>query len=260
MKRRKIKEVELVNKIENTEDQSPSAAKLNQPYGAIDLKKCYRPYLIRGLAISLIVHCAIIGAYWISLRLSAHERKQGNFVILSYTDLGPPPSIHQEITSSVRFGSLSSRKLDFGVPIPIPNFELKAEKEFPTQEELSQSGNPQGEGGDGINIPDSVRADFAGDDMEGVTPDVPPVLLTMTVPRYPELALRQKISGTVWVRVLVDQHGGVKSAAVQKSDAEILNQAALEAARKCLFTPGLYRKRAIAAWVSIPIEFKLEQE
>jgi len=231
-----------------------------ETYGAVELKKRYRTFLIRGLAISLAVHCAFVAAYWLTLRLSTRELKGDGYVILSYAELGPPPSIRQEITSAVRFGSLAPRRLDFGTPVPIPNLELKEEKEFPTQEELSQSGNPQGEGGTGINIPDSVRADFPNDDLEGVTPDVAPVLVTMTVPRYPDLALRQKISGTVWVRVLVDQKGAVKSANVQKSDAELLNQAALEAARKCLFTPGIYRKRAIAAWVSIPIEFKLEQE
>jgi len=229
-------------------------------YGAVELKKRYRPYLLRGLAISLLLHIMFLGAYWISLRMNHPDSRKENFVIVSYAELGPPPSIHQEITAAVKFGSFAARRVDFGIPIPVPDLELKEEKPFPTQEELSQSGNPAGEGGGNINIPDSVRADFPNDDLEGVTPDVVPVLLTMTVPRYPDIALRQKISGTVWVRVLVDQKGKVTSANVQKSDAEILNQAALEAARKCLFTPGMYRKRTIAAWVSIPIEFKLEQE
>ena len=140
MKRRNVKEVEHVNKAEPAGGQSPPAANPGEPYGAIELKKRYGQYLIRGLVISLIAHCVIIGAYWISLRLSTHEKKPGGFVILSYAELGPPPSIHQEITSSVKFGSLAARKLDFGIPVPIPNLDLKAEKEFPTQEELSQSG------------------------------------------------------------------------------------------------------------------------
>jgi protein TonB len=63
----------------------------------------------------------------------------------------------------------------------------------------------------------------------------------------------------VWVRVLVDERGAVKSASVLKSDADVLNRSAIEAARKSLFRPGKYRGKPIPVWISIPIEFKLEE-
>lgn len=83
-------------------------------------------------------------------------------------------------------------------------------------------------------IPDSVYADVLGEDLEGVTPDVFPVLAKIAVPLYPEAAMKKKISGTVWLNVLVDAKGSVKSVRVLKSDAEELNQAAIDAAKICV--------------------------
>jgi TonB family protein len=157
---------------------------------------------------------------------------------------------------SARF---SFKDFNYGVPVPVPDIELKEDKPFPTQEQLSQTGNTTGEGaGGGITIPDSVYADALGEDLEGVTPDVFPVLAKIAVPLYPEAAMKKKISGTVWLNVLVDVKGSVKSVRVLKSDAEELNQAAIDAARKYAFTPGLYRNKPIPVWVSIPIEFKFD--
>ena len=145
------------------------------------------------------------------------------------------------------------------MPVPVPDIELKEDKPFPTVEQLSETGITAGNGnGGGISIPDSVQVSLLGDDLEGITPDTFPVLMKIAVPLYPEPALQKKISGTVWVNVLVDERGSVKSAKTLKSDAGELNQAALDAARKYLFTPGIYRNKPIPVWVSIPIRFRLE--
>lgn len=232
-----------------------------EEYGAKELKRGYRTRFLIGLTLSIVTHTCLVGTYWIWVRSTPPAAEAKNLFIVRYSELGPPPSIQQTLTSNLRISGLSAQRLNFGTPVPVPDVSLKVDNPFPTQEELSQSGNTTGDGsGGGINIPDSVRAEIPGDDLEGVTPDVNPVLLRMAVPRYPDAAIRGKISGTVWVRVLVDQQGAVKSANVQRSDAPVLNQAALDAARRCTFTPGLYRKRTITAWVSIPIEFKLEQD
>jgi TonB family protein len=120
-------------------------------------------------------------------------------------------------------------------------------------------GNVAGSGsGGGILIPDSVQADLLGNDLEGVTPDVAPVLMKIVVPQYPESALKKKTSGTVWLNVLVEEKGGVKSVRVLRTDAEELNQAAIQTALKYTFIPGTYRKKPIPVWVSLPIQFRLE--
>lgn len=229
------------------------------PYGAQELKWRYRPYLVRGLGLSLLFHALLLSAYWLSqLDLLSHTVKERVFVV-RYADLGPPPSLQHELLHGIPSAKYAFKDFSYGVPVPVPEVELKEDKPFPTQEELSQTGAAAGEGsGGGIMIPDSVRDDLLGGDLEGITPDVFPVLMKIAVPLYPEEAMKRKISGTVWLNVLVDQKGSVKSARVLKSDAEELNQAAMDAARKYAFTPGIYRNKPIPVWVSIPVEFRYE--
>jgi TonB family protein len=229
------------------------------PYGARELKARYRPYFLRGLWLSLLVHGLFLSAYWLS-QISLFSRvEKGRVFVVRYADLGPPPSLQHELLHGIPSAKYSLKDFDYGVPVPVPEVELKEEKPFPTQEQLSQTGPVAGEGnGGGIMIPDSVRDDLVGGDLEGITPDVFPVLMKIAVPLYPEAAMKKKVGGTVWLNVLVDQRGSVKSARVLKSDAEELNQAAMDAARKYAFTPGIYRNKPIPVWVSIPIEFRYE--
>jgi TonB family protein len=229
------------------------------PYGARELKRRYRPYFVRGLCLSLLVHGLLLSVYWLSqLDLLSHTER-GRVFVVRYADLGPPPSLQHELLHGIPSAKYSLKDFNYGTPVPVPEVELKEDKPFPTQEQLSQTGPVAGEGnGGGIMIPDSVRDDLLGGDLEGITPDVFPVLMKIAVPLYPEEAMKRKISGTVWLNVLVDQKGSVKSARVLKSDAEELNQAAMDAARKYAFTPGIYRNKPIPVWVSIPVEFRYE--
>lgn len=229
------------------------------PYGAGELKGRYRPYFLRGLCLSLLVHGLLLSVYWLSQIGFLSRTEKGRVFVVRYADLGPPPSLQHELLYGIPSAKYSFKDFNYGTPVPIPEVDLKNDKPFPTQEQLSQTGPVAGEGsGGGIMIPDSVRDDLLGDDMEGITPDVFPVLMKIAVPLYPEAAMKKRISGTVWLNVLVDQRGSVKSARVLKSDAEELNQAAMDAARKYAFSPGIYRNKPIPVWVSIPVEFRYE--
>jgi len=44
---------------------------------------------------------------------------------------------------------------------------------------------------------------------------------------------------------------------IQKSDAEIFNEPALEAAKQFIFTPAYMNNGPVAVWVSVPFKFKL---
>jgi TonB family protein len=209
--------------------------------------------------LSLLVHGLLLSVYWISQLDLGSPAEKGRVFVARYADLGPPPSLQHELLHGIPSAKYAFKDFNYGTPVPVPEVELKEDKPFPTQEELSQTGPVAGEGnGGGITIPDSVRDDLLGGDLEGITPDVFPVLMKIAVPLYPKEALKRKIGGTVWLNVLVDQNGSVKSARVLKSDAEELNQAAMDAARKYAFTPGMYRNKPIPVWVAIPVEFRYE--
>lgn len=87
-----------------------------------------------------------------------------------------------------------------------------------------------------------------------------PELKSRATPVYPPEARRQRIEGTVYTQILVDGTGMVIDAKVIKSDAEILNQAALDAARKFRFAPALKNKVPVETWVVVPFRFKLEEK
>jgi TonB family protein len=228
-------------------------------YGAPELKARYRSFVARGLGYSMALHAILISLYWLWQYIAAGPGEAGHTVIVKYADLGPPPSLLHDLVHGIPSAKYAFKDFNYGVPVPVPNLEVEEEKPFPTTEQLSDMGNVAGSGsGGGILIPDSVQADLLGNDLEGVTPDVAPVLMKIVVPQYPESALKKKTSGTVWLNVLVDEKGGVKSVRVLRTDAEELNQAAIQTALKYTFIPGTYRKKPIPVWVSLPIQFRLE--
>ncbi|MBM4160653.1 MAG: energy transducer TonB [Ignavibacteria bacterium] len=79
-------------------------------------------------------------------------------------------------------------------------------------------------------------------------------------PKYPDLATKAGIEGTVWTQVWIDESGKVTKASVTKSDAEILNQPAIDAAMQWKFKPAKKDGKPIAVWVTIPFRFKLGTE
>jgi periplasmic protein TonB len=87
--------------------------------------------------------------------------------------------------------------------------------------------------------------------------DQPPVLVHTASPAYPEQARKQKLEGTVTVRVMVNTDGLVEDAVVLRSSDPIFNEAAIEAAKQMLFRPGRLEGKAVRCAVAIPIQFVL---
>jgi TonB family protein len=83
------------------------------------------------------------------------------------------------------------------------------------------------------------------------------MLLHKEFPRYPELAKRAGLEGTVLIRLWIGKDGTVKQASMVKSDAEIFNGPSLEAAKKLTFKPAACNGTTVSIWATIPIRFKL---
>ncbi|TDU30994.1 outer membrane transport energization protein TonB [Panacagrimonas perspica] len=78
-------------------------------------------------------------------------------------------------------------------------------------------------------------------------------------PVYPSASKRLGETGTVLLRVLVDEHGQSKSIEVQSSSGySRLDRAALDAVRKWKFVPAKQGDRAISAAVLVPLTFELK--
>ena len=87
--------------------------------------------------------------------------------------------------------------------------------------------------------------------------DTKPELVNYVPPEYSEFAREAGLEGTVVVDVLVGTDGRVKEARVRSSVHSVLDNAALVAARKALFTPGKQRDIPVEVWVSLPYAFRL---
>jgi len=87
--------------------------------------------------------------------------------------------------------------------------------------------------------------------------DVPPELLKEVRPDYPDEAMKKNLEGAVWVQLRVSEEGKVTETKVQKTDAEVFNEAAIKAGSQWLFRPASLNGRPVASWVTVPFNFKL---
>ena len=87
--------------------------------------------------------------------------------------------------------------------------------------------------------------------------DKNPVPLFAPVPVYPDIAVRARLQGTVWVKILVDKNGNAKKAIIQRSDQEIFNDSAINAALRYKFTPAYIDGKPVAVWATIPFYYRI---
>jgi len=89
----------------------------------------------------------------------------------------------------------------------------------------------------------------------------PPAQVHLEQPDYPAEAQKAGIEGTAIIQALIDKEGTVLKATVKKSSGEpILDDAALKAAYKCKYSPGLQDDNPVAVWVAYTVTFSLEDK
>lgn len=108
---------------------------------------------------------------------------------------------------------------------------------------------------------DIIRTAPAGPEIE-IVPyfkvEVKPQPVVQAKPRYPDLARRAGVEGRTVIKALVDIDGSVMEVQVlQSSGNQMLDEAALAAARQWKFSPARQRDRLVRVYVAIPMEFRL---
>ena len=114
---------------------------------------------------------------------------------------------------------------------------------------------PASAGGNSGPVP-SGGASGAGAPGTWVFHEVEPVLLTMVKPQYTDMARTAGIEGRVVVWMLVGRDGRVERAEV-KQGVPLLNDPALEAARRWTFKPALADGHPVAVWVEEVFDFQI---
>jgi protein TonB len=126
-------------------------------------------------------------------------------------------------------------------PAPPPPVQQAPPAQTPTDRPLSDASGQ----GDGTARP--------------TAPGGVPVAISRPSPRYPADALRNNETGTVLLRITVDERGEpVKVEIASSSRSRSLDRAAAQAARRWTFRPAQQNGRAVTGTVEVPISFTLE--
>jgi len=227
-------------------------------YGAVELKAVYHKYRWWGLGIAIAIHGAIIGSYYVAGMLQSDEPPMVMVRLMKYSDLGPPPSMTNANTPPPISVSAPTAKPSVGAPVPVPDAEVSAEQTLATQQEMSQV-TPIGDatGAGEVAVQQDIKIDDDAPPADFVAVEKEPVVVKKVEPKYPELAMRAGLEGKVWVKIWVDKEGKAKQVVVLKSDAEIFNEPAIEAAKQFVFTPAYMNNGPVSVWVSVPFKFRL---
>ena len=232
-------------------------------YGRAEIKRSLQKNVFRALMVSITLHLMIIGSYYLFQYFDTEEGAPFVGVrIMKYSELGPPPSLMNTEQIPVTAVAVTSARPTIGIPVPVPDVEVNPEQTIATQQELSQVQSPvMGESKSGNDI--VVKEDLQIEEEPAPDAFVPveklPNPVRQVKPEYPDIARRAGIEGTVWVKILVDKQGKSKKAIVIKSDAEIFNEAALQAALQWVFTPAIMNSGPVAVWVAVPFRFQLNK-
>jgi TonB family protein len=89
----------------------------------------------------------------------------------------------------------------------------------------------------------------------------PPTIIHKVDPEYPPNAMDMNISGTIWMRVLVDTLGDVKEARIARNEGEnitFFKDSVIDAAFKTKWKPAKSKGRPISVWVTYKVDFGIK--
>ena len=199
-----------------------------------DHKMMYGVYLRAGLLSSLIIF--ILG-----------------FLFVPYAE-PEAYKLKREIITMVEEISAQMEKFEEPPPLERPKVAVEAESEVAEEEVVETIAATEFQ-------EDLIRTMPTGPDIE-IVPyykvEVKPRPIHSPTPRYPDLARRAGIEGQAVVKALVDIDGSIMDVQILKSSGnQMLDEAALAAARQWKFTPAKQRDKFVRVYVSIPVNFRL---
>jgi protein TonB len=228
------------------------------PYGASELKREFQKYLTIALLISVGIHLALLGGYFLG-RFAAKDEAPSERVVkfTTYQDLGAPPSIAEQAAPPAIAVAMQAARPSVGVPVPVPETEVSEDATIATQTEMSQlmAVTDVGDADGQLVVTDIPDVDPGFDDFVAV--EIEPVAIVQVKPAYPDIARRAEVEGTVYVKVLVDKEGKVKKA-VPVDGPEIFFEEAIKASMQWVFKPAIQHDQPVSVWVVIPFRFNVK--
>lgn len=233
---------------------------ITSKYGAIELRSLYTTFALRGLLLAATLHLAIIGTYYFAASLQEDDPPVPTFHVF-IDDLQQPPSIKNTLAPPAVTVAAPGAHPENAIPVGVPDATVSPDATIASQDVIdrltSTADSRIGEGSN-VVVDGAANLDVEGEPAPFTPVEKPPVPVIDPVPQYPEIPLRAGIEGTVWLRIWVTKEGKTKKAEVVKTDSDLFNQAAIDAAMKWVFTPAVMNNGPVAVWVTIPFKFKLQ--
>jgi len=127
------------------------------------------------LTIAVLIHLLLIGVYiFIQAINKDDENNIATVRILKYSELGPPPSLDQNVAQQLAVQA-PTIKPNVGIPTPVPDAEAPKEQTIATQQEMNKIAAPIGEGagGGGVKITQDLKVEAPKDETPGINEFVP---------------------------------------------------------------------------------------
>lgn len=221
------------------------------------LRQRYVRSLYTAASLALFLHLCVFSLWAVPRGGSYVPVIPGRIVQIEWSQ--PPSNEVHEAPQAVPI--VVPKSFEIGIPEPVADFEART-MTLPTEDQINEAFRreatlPRLNPGDSavFRIPDPEPAVTRGPS-EFVPFTVPPALISVPAPAYPEMARQAGLEGVVALKVLVGKDGRVKEAVVT-SGAPLLNEAALEAARQAIFRPALEQKHPVEVWVELRMRFSL---
>jgi TonB family protein len=87
-----------------------------------------------------------------------------------------------------------------------------------------------------------------------------PIMVKNVSPEYPQGALEMEITGTVWLKVFVDERGRILEAKIVEDSGKDVGfeEAALAAAVKTEWKPATSNGKPISVWLTYKVDFDIK--
>jgi protein TonB len=228
------------------------------PYGAPDLQEAAPRHMVRALAAGSVMATTAFALAWGLSLMLAHPGSGEKRIEVPRFDVAPrydvlrppPPLTRPPVVKPM----VPSKAAVDAVPVPAKDTPDNVDRTIKSQGEVTDE--PRGGQTGVVAQPGEVETPPPFGTY--VYTEVLPEPVTEIQPAYPAFAQSAGVQGLVLVHVLVGKDGRVMDARLDaKKHEPLLDAAALEAARKWVFTPALSNGHAVMVWATIPFRFKL---
>ncbi|HVP06729.1 MAG TPA: energy transducer TonB [Candidatus Acidoferrum sp.] len=241
---------------------STSCSTACMPYGAYELKARYqRNLLLANLLLLTAVAISLLLAAALRLGSSQNVAPIGKKVFISTNFPVPPTIIKERIL--INRPAQSQQAARNVIPKPVPDdAAIDDDVALPTRDQLREvysdsvmSISP----GDSVVITNQ-STEYLDEDKPFVHAEIPPQVVYLEPPVYPRFARSAGLTGSVKIEAIVEIDGSVKEAKVDSSSGvKAFDDAALEAAYKGKFTPGIQNGRPVRCPVAYTVSFNIDR-